>query len=81
MRFVLIMVRLTWPISRTTVWGGVAADLCAVDVDWETDRKRMMWTMGDVVYERLPQSRWREEYKEEAVKTMDAMKLGGKQGD
>lgn len=50
------------------------------DVDWETDRKRMMWTMGDVVYERMPQSRWREEYKDEAAKTMDGMKLGAKQG-
>ncbi|KAK5130172.1 hypothetical protein LTR08_002426 [Meristemomyces frigidus] len=51
------------------------------DVEWETDRKRMMWTMGDVVYERLPQSRWRDEYKEEAVKTMEGMKLSGKQAD
>ncbi|KAK4545824.1 hypothetical protein LTR36_002388 [Oleoguttula mirabilis] len=51
------------------------------DVDWETDRKRMMWTMGDVVYERLPMSRWREEFKEEATGTMEGMRLGGKQGD
>jgi len=50
------------------------------DVDWETDRKRMMWTMGDVVYERQPQSRWRDEFKEEATKTMDGMTLGEKQG-
>ena len=50
------------------------------DVDWETDRKRMMWTMGDVVYERQPQSRWRDEFKEEATKTMDGMNLGEKQG-
>jgi hypothetical protein len=50
------------------------------DVDWETDRKRMMWTMGDVVYERQPQSRWRDEFKEEATKTMDGMALGEKQG-
>ena len=39
----------------------------------------MMWTMGDVVYERLPQSRWRDEYKEEAVQTMKGMELGEKQ--
>ncbi|KAF2153538.1 NAD(P)-binding protein [Myriangium duriaei CBS 260.36] len=45
------------------------------DVDWETDKKRMMWTMGDIVYERQPQSRWRDEYKDEAKKTMDGMKL------
>jgi NAD(P)-dependent dehydrogenase (short-subunit alcohol dehydrogenase family) len=50
------------------------------DVDWETDRKRMMWTMGDVVYERQPQSRWRDEFKDEATKTMDGMSLGEKQG-
>jgi NAD(P)-dependent dehydrogenase (short-subunit alcohol dehydrogenase family) len=50
------------------------------DVDWETDRKRMMWTMGDVVYERQPQSRWRDEFEEEATKTMDGMNLGEKQG-
>jgi len=50
------------------------------DVDWETDRKRMMWTMGDVVYERQPQSRWRDEFKEDATKTMDGMTLGEYQG-
>ena len=49
------------------------------DVSWETDRKRMTWTMGDVVYERKPQSRWLEEFKEEATETMDSMKLGAKQ--
>ncbi|KAF2159390.1 hypothetical protein M409DRAFT_30142 [Zasmidium cellare ATCC 36951] len=49
------------------------------DVDWETDRKRMTWTMGDVVYERKPQSRWLEEFKEEAAETLGAMKLGEKQ--
>ncbi|KAK4502177.1 hypothetical protein PRZ48_005602 [Zasmidium cellare] len=49
------------------------------DVDWETDRKRMTWTMGDVVYERKPQSRWLEEYKEEAAETLGSMKLGEKQ--
>ncbi|KAK5723803.1 hypothetical protein LTR15_005503 [Elasticomyces elasticus] len=51
------------------------------DVQWEEDRKRMMWTMGDVVFERMPQSRWREEYKEEAKETMGGMKLGVKQAD
>lgn len=49
------------------------------DVDWETDRKRMMWTMGDIVYEREPQSRWIDQYKKEAEETMAAMKLGEKQ--
>lgn len=51
------------------------------DVDWETDRKRMMWTMGDIVYDRLPQSRWREEFAEESKATMANMKLGSKQDE
>lgn len=37
--------------------------------------------MGDVVFERQPMSRWREEYKDEAGKTMEGMRLGGKQAD
>lgn len=45
------------------------------DVTWDKDRRRMMWTMGDIVYERQPLSRWREEYKEEAEKGMADMKL------
>ena len=45
------------------------------DVDWDTDRRRMLWTAGDVVYERLPMSRWREEYKDQAKKEMEGMKL------
>lgn len=49
------------------------------DVDWETDRKRMTWSMGDIVYERQPQSRWREDYKEEATATMANMRIGDKQ--
>ncbi|EME45408.1 hypothetical protein DOTSEDRAFT_71209 [Dothistroma septosporum NZE10] len=49
------------------------------DVDWETDRKRMTWTMGDIVYERKPQSRWLDEFKEEAAETLPSMKLGAKQ--
>lgn len=32
------------------------------DVDWETDRKRMAWTMGDVVYDGESQSMWIDEY-------------------
>jgi 3-oxoacyl-ACP reductase-like protein len=39
----------------------------------------MMWTMGDVVYERKPQSRWLDEFKEESTETMGQMKLGKKQ--
>jgi len=49
------------------------------DVDWETDRKRMTWTMGDIVYERKPQSRWLDEFKEESADTLRSMNLGAKQ--
>ncbi|KAK5148901.1 hypothetical protein BJ546DRAFT_1007538 [Cryomyces antarcticus] len=45
------------------------------DVNTETDKKRMMWTMGDIVYERQPMSRWRDEYKEEAKQAMEKMEL------
>lgn len=41
------------------------------DVSEETDKKRMLWTAGDVVYERPPLTRWREEWKKEAAETMD----------
>nr|POE74624.1 putative oxidoreductase yxbg [Quercus suber] len=49
------------------------------DVSWEQDRKRMTWSMGDVVYERPPLSRWRDECKDEANRTMAGMQLGEKQ--
>jgi len=35
--------------------------------------------MGDVVFERKPQSRWRDEFKDEANETMNAMNLKSKQ--
>ncbi|KAF1981998.1 NAD(P)-binding protein [Aulographum hederae CBS 113979] len=40
------------------------------DVTEEMDKKRMLWTTGDIVKERPPLTRWREEYKEEAEKWM-----------
>lgn len=40
------------------------------DVSEETDKKRMLWTMGDVVYGRPPLTRWRDEWKKEAEETM-----------
>ena len=45
------------------------------DVDEQTDRRRMMWTAGDAVYNRLPLSRWREEYKGEAEEWMAKQKF------
>jgi hypothetical protein len=41
------------------------------DVTEELDKKRIMWTTGDVVYERPPLTRWREEYSEEAKGWME----------
>jgi hypothetical protein len=45
------------------------------DVTEETDKKRMMWSVGDIVNERQPLSRWRDEYKDEAAKWMDQQNL------
>lgn len=45
------------------------------DVDMDTDRRRMMWTMGDVVEGRPPLTRWREEWKSKAEEGMKGMKL------
>ena len=45
------------------------------DVTAELDKKRMMWSVGDIIYERQPLSRWRDEYKEENQKWMDAQNL------
>ncbi|KAL8829630.1 MAG: hypothetical protein Q9170_006087 [Blastenia crenularia] len=36
------------------------------DVTVEKDRKRMLWSVGDIVNERPPLSRWRDEFKSEA---------------
>jgi hypothetical protein len=36
------------------------------DVSFEDDKKRMMWTTSDIVYEIPPLTRWRKEYQEEA---------------
>ncbi|KJZ78681.1 hypothetical protein HIM_02072 [Hirsutella minnesotensis 3608] len=40
------------------------------DVTEETDKKRMLWSVGDIVKERPPLSRWRDEWKKEAEETM-----------
>jgi NAD(P)-dependent dehydrogenase (short-subunit alcohol dehydrogenase family) len=45
------------------------------DVDEETDRRRMMWSVGDVVEGRPPLTRWREEWKAKADDGMKGMKL------
>ncbi|CAI6331873.1 unnamed protein product [Periconia digitata] len=41
------------------------------DVDEATDKKRMLWSVGDVVEGRPPLTRWREEWKGEAKEWMD----------
>ncbi len=40
------------------------------DVSEETDKKRMMWSVADIVKERPPLTRWRPEFKEEAEEWM-----------
>ncbi|KAF1999229.1 short chain dehydrogenase/reductase [Amniculicola lignicola CBS 123094] len=40
------------------------------DVTEETDKKRMLWSVGDIVNERPPLTRWRPEFKEQAEKWM-----------
>ncbi|KAK8149714.1 hypothetical protein G3M48_005998 [Beauveria asiatica] len=45
------------------------------DVSEETDKKRMLWGVGDIVHGRPPLSRWRDEWKQEAEKTMSETKI------
>jgi NAD(P)-dependent dehydrogenase (short-subunit alcohol dehydrogenase family) len=45
------------------------------DVSEETDKKRMLWSVGDVVEGRPPLSRWREEWKQKAEETMANTKI------
>jgi hypothetical protein len=40
------------------------------DVSEETDKKRMLWSVGDVVNGRPPLTRWRDEWKAEAEEWM-----------
>ncbi|KAJ4376390.1 hypothetical protein N0V83_001673 [Neocucurbitaria cava] len=45
------------------------------DVSEETDKKRMLWSVGDIVNERPPLTRWRPEFKEEAEEWMSKCKV------
>ncbi|KAL8712626.1 MAG: hypothetical protein Q9220_003157 [cf. Caloplaca sp. 1 TL-2023] len=45
------------------------------DVTVEKDRKRMMWSVGDIVNQRPPLSRWRDEFKAEAEDWMAKQKV------
>ncbi|KAM3465106.1 hypothetical protein MY5147_004116 [Beauveria neobassiana] len=45
------------------------------DVSEETDKKRMLWSVGDIVHGRPPLSRWRDEWKQEAEKNMSETKI------
>lgn len=45
------------------------------DVSEETDKKRMLWSVGDIVNERPPLTRWREEFKAEAEEWMKNAKV------
>lgn len=45
------------------------------DVDEATDKKRMLWSVGDVVEGRPPLTRWRPEFKKEAEEWMAKQKI------
>lgn len=45
------------------------------DVGAEMDKRRMLWGVGDIVYERPPLSRWREEWKGRAEEGIREMKM------
>lgn len=45
------------------------------DVSVEKNRKRMLWSVGDMVHERPPLSRWREEWKNDAEEWMAKQKI------
>ena len=45
------------------------------DVSEEKDKKRMLWTTGDIVERRPPMSRWREKFKDEAEEWMARQKV------
>jgi len=45
------------------------------DVTEETDKKRMLWSIGDAVQGRPPLSRWREDWKEKASQAIADMKV------
>jgi short-subunit dehydrogenase len=45
------------------------------DVSEETDKKRMLWSVGDIVNERPPLTRWRPEFKDEAEEWMAKQKV------
>jgi len=45
------------------------------EVTEDMDKRRMMWSVGDMVNGRPPLTRWRPEFKSEAEKTMEKMKF------
>lgn len=45
------------------------------EVTEEVDRKRMLWSVGDAVYDRPPLSRWRDEWKGTAQDWMSQQKI------
>ncbi|KAB5585443.1 hypothetical protein GE09DRAFT_26751 [Coniochaeta sp. 2T2.1] len=45
------------------------------DVSEETDKKRMLWSVGDIVQGRPPLTRWRDEFQDEAKGWMDKQQV------
>lgn len=45
------------------------------DVSQEKDKKRMLWSVGDIVNDRPPLTRWRDGYQEDAEQWMAKQKV------
>lgn len=45
------------------------------DVTEVKDKKRMLWGVGDILYERPPLTRWRDEYKQEHEEWMSKTEI------
>ncbi|KAI9746166.1 MAG: hypothetical protein M1818_000847 [Claussenomyces sp. TS43310] len=45
------------------------------DTSEQTDKKRMLWSVGEMVHGRPPLTRWREEYKDEVAEWMTTAKV------
>ena len=45
------------------------------DVSSEMDKKRILWSVGDIVHERPPLSRWRDGYRDDAEAWMAKQRI------
>ena len=49
--------------------------ICPDNEDEETDKRRMLWSVGDIVENRPPLSRWREDWKEKAAEALQKERI------